>query len=479
MTSRLSGLLTVAYIAFYIAAIFVPNWSATEELTNIALDLVDKAGANGTVSVVGGDTTFSLDSWCMETEIPNWNNDKFPVCFDYMDNVEVCNFTDTGTKDVCEKLTGCERFGSVCYVRQVVKISLAIGIIAGVFAGTMSEKGYPTTTGLQGISMLAGIVAMGMWVNWSSQQTDANAKDFKLGLGGWLITIGWIMALLSMGLSALDQLTCCCCGEKKDKPGAMNDGISAKSRFSSFLSVMVWILLLVAVGNPKWSSVDKLGNSGDFCVGGGVNTTATETLCDTRNAEFGIWIYCLDEDVPKFGTDPVQICVGWNDAITITGEVAAADDVSGSGAAPSVARTGVQRFDAEAMPSLDITNGIDGFGVKGKRTLSGIMIIASALFAIFTDIYSEKNWIGMVTMFLSSMTGMIAMASWVAFQAAFTARGDSAGVTFDEGGWVLVVAWVGALFSWLGYVFSHREAQADDAPPSGTMERRGSQQTHV
>jgi hypothetical protein len=75
----------------------------------------------------------------------------------------------------------------------VVKISLAIGIIAGVFAGTMSEKGYPTTTGLQGISMLAGIVAMGMWVNWSSQQTDANAKDFKLGLGGWLITIGWIM----------------------------------------------------------------------------------------------------------------------------------------------------------------------------------------------------------------------------------------------------------------------------------------------
>jgi hypothetical protein len=159
--------------------------------------------------------------------------------------------------------------------------------------------------------------------------------------------------------------------------------------------------------------------------------------------------------------------------------VAAADDVSGSGAAPIVARTGVQRFDAEAMPSLDITNGIDGFGVKGKRTLSGIMIIASALFAIFTDIYSEKNWIGMVTMFLSSMTGMIAMASWVAFQAAFTARGDSAGVTFDEGGWVLVVAWVGALFSWLGYVFSHREAQADDAPPSGTMERRGSQQTHV
>ena len=188
--------------------------------------------------------------------------------------------------------------------------------------------------------------------------------------------------------------------------------------------------------------------------------------------------------MPTFGTDPVQICLGWGDEVSVTGEQS---DGSGSGDAEGldldrlvgVGRTGIQRFDAEDVPGIEWDGTFKGFGVSGKRSLSGFMIIASALFAIVTDIYSEKNWVGMVTMFVSSMTGMIAMASWVAFQATFSNRGDSTGVTFDEGGWALVGAWVGAFVAWLGYVFSYRERGDYKPREEMRMERRGSQQTHV
>lgn len=53
--------------------------------------------------------------------------------------------------------------------------------------------------------------------------------------------------------------------------GLMNDGIGKASRLGSFLSVTTWILLLVAVANPKWTTVGNLGTSG------GYNTSGTQT----------------------------------------------------------------------------------------------------------------------------------------------------------------------------------------------------------
>ena len=57
------------------------------------------------------------------------------VCFKYMDSVDFCS-----AEGVCETKTGCDMFGNICYVRQVVKLALAVGIILGVVAGTFSEK---------------------------------------------------------------------------------------------------------------------------------------------------------------------------------------------------------------------------------------------------------------------------------------------------------------------------------------------------
>lgn len=60
--------------------------------------------------------------------------------------------------------------------------------------------------------------AMGMWVDWSQRELGADAKKLKLGLGGWLITIGWLLAFIAFLASLIDNISCCCF-EKKEKGG--------------------------------------------------------------------------------------------------------------------------------------------------------------------------------------------------------------------------------------------------------------------
>ena len=92
-----------------------------------------------------------------------------------MDNVEFCS-----AEGVCEKMTGCERFGNICYVRQVVKIALAVGIILGVVAATFSEKVriyehvlVPTHCPLPGLRITV-----------STSQVDTDAVEMTLHIEG-------------------------------------------------------------------------------------------------------------------------------------------------------------------------------------------------------------------------------------------------------------------------------------------------------
>ena len=68
---------------------------------------------------------------------------------------------------------------------------------------------------MQFLAMVAGIVAMGMWVDWSQRELAADAAKLKLGLGGWLITIGWLLALIATLASMVDNITCCCFTKKE------------------------------------------------------------------------------------------------------------------------------------------------------------------------------------------------------------------------------------------------------------------------
>ena len=75
----------------------------------------------------------------------------------------------------------------------------------------------------------------------------------------------------------------------------MNDGIGKASRLGSFLSVTTWILLLVAVANPKWTTVGNLGTSG------GYNTSGTETNATDVTSGAGT-ISTLCEGGGRFGS---------------------------------------------------------------------------------------------------------------------------------------------------------------------------------
>jgi len=487
LLSRFSSLLTVGFISFYIAAIFVENWSSAEDQVNTVLD----AGSTTTgvdlatfTTLNTTDYTYSLDTYCVDTPIPSWNLATHQVCFNYMDNVEFCS-----AEGVCEKMTGCERFGNICYVRQVVKIALAVGIILGVVAATFSEKGYPFTSAVQFLAMISGIVAMGMWVDWSQRELGADAKKLKLGLGGWLITIGWLLAFIAFLASLIDNISCCCF-EKKEKGGLMNDGISFLSRVGSFLSVTTWILLLVSVANPQWTTVGNLGTSGMY------NTSTS----NVTSGSFGVWLYCIDEVIPQFGEEPQRVCVDWNDPIAITGSeaaetcnAAAALEAEASDAAEAAATAVIEDLDFELNGSGTAaevsasgapecgTSGLErfaDFGLKDQRRLTGFMILAAAGTAIIADVYSEKNWMGAIFMLLSSLCGMIAFASWVNFQFKLKGKGDSTELKFDEGGWVLVGAWVGAFVSSLCYFHAWRNPE-DSGSSQPALSRRNSKSSHV
>jgi len=76
LLSRFSSLLTVGFISFYIAAIFVENWSSAEDQVNTVLD----AGSTTTgvdlatfTTLNTTDYTYSLDTYCVDTPIPSWN----------------------------------------------------------------------------------------------------------------------------------------------------------------------------------------------------------------------------------------------------------------------------------------------------------------------------------------------------------------------------------------------------------------------
>ena len=68
--SRVSGLLTVGFTSFYLAAIFVENWSSADAVAAATgADLTDFTYA----SVNSSDYTYSLDAYCVDAPIPAWN----------------------------------------------------------------------------------------------------------------------------------------------------------------------------------------------------------------------------------------------------------------------------------------------------------------------------------------------------------------------------------------------------------------------
>lgn len=471
--NRLSSLLNVLCIALYISAMFIQDWSKADDASSA---LADAAGGDGDKidkKLVSGDVSFSLDRWCMEVAIPNWSNEKHPVCFEYMDNVNVCldttadstvdgsgvaavdaavstlaetvladsNDTSTASR-VCAKETGCELFGNICKVRQIVKLSLAIAVIVGTLAAAFSEKTQFLLAG-QAVMVLAGIVAMAVWVSWESSQNDTSAKDLKMGAGAWMITFGWLVALVALTVSLIEFK---CFHDPKEAKGVMNDGIGFSGRLGSLLCVVVWIVLFVAVANPKWTSVTKLGNAGGFCIAPENQTDAQTAICNKRQATFGLWNYCVEEVVPTFPDKNQFVCLDWTTEVAIS--------------------TSLDKLDGHAR--------FDRMKVESTREFCGFAVIAAVMLAVTVDIFSEKLVLGAILMPLSGLAGLCAMGAWVDFNRKLKSKSTADDINLGIGGGMVTAAWLGAFVSFALYAYNYKEYKDPEEKYEGKHKGRDS-----
>eukprot|EP00039_Didymoeca_costata_P025801 m.14293 g.14293 ORF g.14293 m.14293 type:complete len:504 (-) comp5058_c0_seq1:1462-2973(-) len=476
---RLSSLCNACVIAFYVAAFFVPDWSETDRLGIKADDTeaADAVKSGEKFGSLAASARFGLDQFCIETRVPNWGNNLYDACFYYDDDITTCEYNSTSMEmDDCLVMKGCDRVDGVCKARDVVKISLAVGILILVIGGTFSEKtAFLGATQLLGA--LAGMVAMSFWVNWQNGDGESVAEEkVSLGVGGWVIIGGWLIAFLAAIFTLIDR----CCTDASKRHGTMNDGISVLGRVASLGSIVVWVMLILAVANPEWTNIDTLGDAGDFCLS---TSNKTVELCQQRSASLGLWVYCVEEDIPYFGTGFTDLCLEW-DTKVIVADVGAGSSSFGpaaSGNGSTIISTVTLTQNAEDNATEAVCEGslcmdgnvrFDFAGAEEKRKFSGFATVAGFLAAVIVDIFSEKVRLGAICMFLSGVGSFCAMAAWVALQEKVKKDGGGVGgVKYATGGWLLVgsflLAWVASLF----YCTNIRSALQRDR--TNTRERSG------
>ena len=146
---------------------------------------------------------------------------------------------------------------------------------------------------------------------------NAARGNLEAGPGLGLVVGAWLLSAIAAVAAALD------CGDHdigafiQEKlasrpPDADGDddggsGIRWQGRLGSALSVAAWGLCLVALLLPDWSTTAELGTAGGFCDSD--NATSTAAACPFRGASFGVHEYCLETEIPLFGSaHPAQVC---------------------------------------------------------------------------------------------------------------------------------------------------------------------------
>jgi hypothetical protein len=402
------------------------------------------------------------------------------------DEVRICDVNGKCTeKD--EKKSGCERFDGICGAKAWVIIIVTISLLFCVAAGTFSEKTY-LMIGLMTAATVGGFIAMVVWLRWSKAKADdLDVEKVSLGTGGWLITAGWISGLFAVISLSADS----CCQDASERKGLEDDGITVVGRMSSAGTIFVPLLLFMAVTEPQWSVATDIRKEGGFLPEGSCMKHPDQpdewklepnqqTICQSRQAKFGLWMYCVQEDVPMFPDGPVDVCVKWNTPIVVSGtesaqlyaltaaagigqesyknsyayDDVAPDDSSGQAAvspAAAVALSGNDRFEDSKA--------------KRMRKITALAVLGSAIFSMAADVYSEKHILGALLCIISACCGVAATIFWSTFQSNLSDLPSMDDIKTSNGASICIAAFCIAILSSIGYcsnALQHDRSNEDD-----------------
>lgn len=305
------------------------------------------------------------------------------------------------------------------------------------------------------------------------------------GAGAYLIIGGWVAFAITSVLLAFDN-----CGvDKSGKGDVNNDGISVEGRLLGSLgSILTYCLIFLALTNPSWMAIDDLGQLGSFCdveetVNNAQQNGRTMHIPCGKKANLGLWMYCVEEDVPWFPGGPVNICVKYDDVITVTsysnrtsgysrhrdrrdeedggyeGYEGYEDDVPVSDVPDNGSPDNADSKDATEAAAHDLVSAdatprdgnarFGGVNAKQFRTWTSTALFGSAFLSMAVDIYSEKLWIGLL-MSVSAIAGIVGTIIWAMFQAEVKEQ-VSGDVKMSTGGGIIIGAWCVAILSTIGY----------------------------
>eukprot|EP00040_Diaphanoeca_grandis_P026905 m.151760 g.151760 ORF g.151760 m.151760 type:complete len:463 (-) comp30778_c0_seq2:2-1390(-) len=395
---RFTSLSGIFVLGCYLIALLSPTWSVVESTKmKDGLENVTK-------------TQYGLNFYCVTTAVSVFDG-EFPTCFEYEDILTVRTMDENGTMG-WNNQTGCARFPVACDIKHVVLGSLGVSCLFLIFGCVFSEK-VPFNGAMQMCAAIGGIVGMAAWVHFQSSLEEMVDSAPTPGVGLGILVGGWVVAILGAISAMIDTMKI----PKDQRPSLFNDGINLSGRIGSFATVFTWMLFLLAVLTPNWSTTSDLGQAGNLC-----NPLLNETApCTNNKATFGLGELCVETKVPLYGNVKETVCLLYTDSANVIGL--------------NNTQTGYERF-----ADFDLQ-------IRSEATLyCGIIAVATAIFA---DIFSEKLLPSAILMLLSTLAGMAAMVAWLLFEKDID-KGTSSAVTTDTGLYLVIGGWIIAL---IGHIF--------------------------
>ena len=432
---RVASVLNCVVAIGLITALCTPEWSVVSPGWE-GLQSSHLAGNASTRRT--GNAVYGLNEYCVERAVQQWSNNLHPVCYSYAHSTSTGTSTSTGRcttptagntsatdagavpRALCShsqtRNSTDDRFSThglgdggqlpeLEATANTVQILGWAAVAASVLGGAFSEKQL-----LLGVLQLVSAgCAMAAWCIWLVWQRDAHGE---LGRSAHVFIAAALLALVSslVGICAsFSEERVTTDGKVKGKvkgkdkgslkhaiktklsvncgTNIVDDGITVAGRAGSCLSIATWALVLLAVLSPSWSTTRDLGSAGGFCA------SDTGGTCTQREATFGLFRYCVDEEVHVIGTDgqsveahTEKICVMWDDAITISNDTAGAKD------------------------------GIERFGAAGARLTTASLLTGAMLMAIAADIISEKLLLCCILLLLEAVCAAACNVLWHQFQ---------------------------------------------------------------
>lgn len=378
--------------------------------------------------------------------------------------------------EMCSTQGGWDRFEGLGSKIAAVKFLLAMAVICLMVAVVAFDK-TPVVGLLALIAAFLGMVAMSVWVDWYKKNLD----DAKPENGIWMVVGGWLSAAAAVVLCIADRL---CCREARDEAGKDDDEeVTPHYRAGIAVSVTAWLLMLLALSHPSWTVVKGLGpDAGDFCVEVDKNNE-TDTLCKSRRATFGLWQYCVEEQIDYFGNGTyVDLCMDWDDEVQLGKFNFSATTTTTTTTGPdatTVAATTTAAGPRTTAP-YDHHEPMSGdrrfLYAQGqlRRGIAAYSLMLAVAFGMLTAAGIDFNCIAVFSMVGSTFAGIIAMGAWIAFQTAIGQGPDGVGdAYYATGGWLCVGSWMVAAAAVAVFVFARPEDEGSFSikRPNGRMRK--------